>query len=117
MVCVRAIQNGAEVELFSATAFTVNRSDAIAIKVCQAALVSLWSDQALTQREISQQLGITMSMLWKLSRQWKLPRRVRHGGGDVRPEADDPTEDEIRDAAERIRESWTMKRLHRNELA
>ena len=79
--------------------------------------MSLWSDQALTQKEICGQLGISMSMLWKLSRQWKLPRRVRHGGGDVRPEADDPTEDEIRDAAERIRKTWTISRLHKNELA
>lgn len=79
--------------------------------------MSLWSDQALTQKEICGQLGITMSMLWKLSRQWKLPRRIRHGGGDVRPEADDPTEDEILSLCEKIRESWTISRLHRNELA
>lgn len=79
--------------------------------------MSLWSDQALTQKEICGQLGITMSMLWKLSRLWKLPRRVRHGGGDVKPEADDPTPDEILSLCEEMRRSWTISRLHRNELA
>ena len=114
---MRALQDRTEIELFSATAVTVNRSDAIAIKVCQAKFTALWMDDSLTQREIYEQLNISSSMFFRLSREWKLPRRKRHGGGDKRPEADDPTEDQIRDAAERIRATWTISRLHRNELA
>ena len=74
-------------------------------------------DDSLTQREIYEQLNISSSMFFRLSREWKLPRRVRHGGGDVRPEADDPTPDEILSLCEEMRRSWTISRLHKNELA
>jgi hypothetical protein len=66
-------------------------------------LFKLWNDHSIEHRELAARLGISMSHLWKVKKQYGLPSRKRqHVFEEI-----DPTPEEIEERSAEVRMSWT----------
>jgi transposase len=78
-------------------------------------LVAVW--QTMRVADIAKQFSTTEQSVYYWARKYGLQSRLTMAADESTPGADDPSEDEIRERASAIRETWSPEERYRRMVA